>query len=109
MNTEWLKRINVGDTITASLLNKITSAINANTRAVKTPRQIDESDDTFSSGGSSGGSIGDEIFDSVSGTETTVTATDSNGDTVDIERVDIIEFQEQASGRTMTLNITYPL
>ena len=103
-NKELLKSINVGDVITADLLNKITAAINRNTQGFAGPRQIETSADT-----QFGGTIGNEVFDSTSGTETTVTITDSNGDTHDIERVDTIVLTEQTSGRTMTLNITYPL
>ena len=103
-NKELLRRINVGDVITAELLNKITVAINRNTQGYAGARQIETSADTeFDS------SVGNEVFDSTSGTETTVTITDDAGNDHTIERVDSIVFTEQTSGRTMTLNITYPL
>lgn len=105
-NIKILKGIKKGDVITAEYVTAIAEAINANTRAIATPRQLDDGDEIGVSGQTS---VGDEVFDSVSGTETTVTITDSNGDTHDIERVDTIKFQEQGSGRFLTLNITYPL
>ena len=103
-----INRIKVGDVITARLLNDITYAINANTKAISAPKEVLQKGEVLQSSESSG-TIGNEVFDSTSGTETTVTATDSNGDTVDIERIDTIVFTEQTSGRTITLNITYPL
>lgn len=103
-NTEWLKNIRVGDPITAEFLNMITQAVNRNTQAVRNPRQINDPDDE----NQGGTNIGNEVFNSTSVTETTVTHTDSGGDTVDVERVDSIVLQEATTGRTITLNITYP-
>lgn len=111
MNNEWLKGIKVGDVITAEMLNRMTKAINANTRAVSGPRQKTNLDAAAAPGVNTGGggSIGNEAFAAGPSdiTSTTVTLTDDNGDTVDIERVDEIVFTESTSGRTMTLTITY--
>ncbi len=103
-NKAVLPKLKVGDVITARLLNEISTAVNANTAAVRAPAQIIEEDP-----GTEEAVIGDEVFQSTSGTETTVTITDSNGDTSEIERVDTIVFTETTSGRTMSLSITYPL
>jgi len=104
---DLIKNISVGDVITADLLNKIATTVNANTRALRSPRSIAIPDDELTNDPSTG--VGNEVFDSTSGTETTVVHTDSAGDTVSIDRVDTIVLTEQTSGRTMTLNITYPL
>ncbi len=102
-NNKILGRIKVGDVITSELLNSITLAINDNTKAVASPVQADPYEDSNTE------SVGNEIFDSTSGTETTITITDDNGDQHDVERVDSVVFTEQTSGRTLTLNLTYPL
>lgn len=100
-NNNVLNRVNVGDTITASLFNDITTAINSNTQAIAAPRQKDSSEELTATA-----SVEDEVF-SCTVTESTQTATDSGGDTVDIERVDTVSCVETTTGRTMTLNITY--
>lgn len=111
-NKEILKSIKVGDVITADLLNRITSAINRNTKAVHTPREVQpktrSNSDYADPSIPGGGPIGDEVFNSTSVTETTVIATDSGGDTTNIERVDQVVLEETTTGRTITLNITYP-
>ena len=109
-NQNLLDRIRVGQVITAELLNDISGAINDNTVALAGPRTVEDGSEGINSDADGGETqLGDEVFDSTSGTETTVTITDSNSDTHDIERVDTIVFTEQTSGRTITLNITYPL
>ena len=104
-NSEVLKGVKVGDVITADWLNKVAAAINKNSSAIKAPTQKDI--DLGSSGG--GDSIGDETFSASSGniTTSTVTITDSSGNTHDIDRITQIVFTEDATGRSMTLNITY--
>ncbi len=110
-NHEILKGVKPGDVITSAWLSSVATAINANAQAIRSPREVlqpaEDTNESTSSG--SGSSVGNEVFNSTSGTETTVTVTDSNGDTSDIERVDTVVFTESTSGRTMTLNLTYPL
>ncbi len=111
MNNEWLKGVKPGDVITAEMLNRMTKAINANTRAVSGPKQKTNLDAAAQPGvGTSGGAaIGDEVFTAGPAdiTSTTVNITDDAGDIVPVERVDNIVFTETTSGRTMTLSITY--
>lgn len=100
-NTNVLQGIKVGDTITADFLNRITQAINHNTKAVSAPTQKTETGnengttDSYWSAGAS--DITDE----------TVEITDSNGDTHDIERITEIVFTNDETGETMTLQIAY--
>ncbi len=107
-NHDVLRGVKPGDVVTAEWLSRVATAINANTKAVQSPREVlqpaEETNETTDTE-----SIGNEVFDSTSGTETTITITDDNGDDHDIERVDSVVFTEQTSGRTMTLNLTYPL
>jgi hypothetical protein len=102
-----LLNIKKGQSITAAYLNNTTRVVNAGNRAIRAPIEVLQSDEEIRSGGG-GSSIGDEIFNSTSVTESTQTATDSGGDTVPLERVDTIVFTEQTTGRTVTMNITYP-
>ena len=106
-NHEILIDTKRGQIITAKKMTRISRAINANTSAIQTPREVLQPNDITEE--TEGGGVGNETFNSTSGTETTVTATDSAGDTLDVERVDTVVFTESTSGRTMTLNLTYPL
>jgi hypothetical protein len=101
-NISILKGVKVGDRITARLLNGITDAINKNTNSIAAPRTKKNNNSTEVEAAG----LTDLTFNSTSVTESTQTATDSNGDTVDIERVDSIVF-ENSSGNVLTLNITY--
>lgn len=103
-NNDVLKGIRVGDTITADFLNRLTMAINRNTVAVAAPSQKVEA------GGSGEGATDNNSSWSAGAaniTDETVEVTDSNSDTHDIERITQIVFTNDATGETMTLNITY--
>jgi hypothetical protein len=101
-NITILRNVKIGDRITSKLFNAITDAINKNTNSIAAPRNFTKNNSTEVE--ASG--LTDLTFNSTSVTESTQTATDSNGDTVDIERVDSIVF-ENSSGNVLTLNITY--
>ena len=104
-NHEKLQDIGAGEQITAKYLTKTTRAVNENSRAIRAPREVLQvAEDLQNSGG---GGFANEVF-SGAVTESTQTATDSNGDTIDLKRVDTIVCTETTTGRTMTLNITYP-
>lgn len=105
-NHRILEGIKAGDVITATWLNQVKTALNANTRAINGPKRKISATEQNNEGVSA---IADESFSAGSTdiTSTTVTITDSNGDTHDIERIDEIVFTEDTSGRTMTLSITY--
>jgi hypothetical protein len=103
-----LKDISPGDGITAQYLTKTTRAVNEMSRAIRAPREVLQPLEELTGNQSSEGeTVGDETF-ACTVTESTQTVTDSNGDTIDIERVDTVTCTESTSGRTMTLNITYP-
>lgn len=101
---EMVKPLKRGDPLTAKRLNRIVESVNANTDAIKSPRQKD-----IEAGSSGGSDIGDESFTAGPSdiTSTTVTITDDAGNDHDIERIDTIVLTETTSGRTMTLTITY--
>lgn len=100
-----------GKIITASNQREFAEAINANTKAIRGPREIQQKAEelgAIETNPDESPVIGNEVFDSTSITEQTVTGTDSNGDTIPLERTTQIVLQEQTSGRTMTWNITWP-
>jgi len=100
-NNTILSRINIGQIITADLLNGITKAVNENAKAITGPKQKTSSQaDPLTSGAAN------EVFSSTV-TESDITATDSNGDTTTLKRVDVVTCTEDTTGRTMTINITY--
>ena len=103
-NNEVLQGIRVGDRITADFLNRITTAINRNTTAVAAPTQKTVA-------GGQGEGVADNNTSWTAGasdiTDETVQLTDSNGDTTDVERITVIVFTNDATGETMTLNISY--
>jgi hypothetical protein len=103
-NHEVLKDIAPGTEITAKYLTKTTRAVNEMTRAIRSPREVLQPSEELQT--PAGEDLGNEIF-ACTVTESTITATDSDGDTIDIERVDTVTCTESTSGRTMTLNITY--
>lgn len=95
-----IRKIKKGQAITANYLNDIANAVNQNSKGVSGPKQRKQSDE-----------VGEDTdldltFDSTSITNETVTITDSNGDTHDIERITQITF-ENSTGDVLTLNITY--
>jgi len=102
-----LGRIKPGDVLTAELINQITAAVNANTKAIPTPKTVENYISETDPGAPS--NIGNESFSAGPSdiTSTTVTITDDNGDDHDIERIDEIVFTESTTGRTLTLSITY--
>jgi len=106
-NHDWLKQFQPGQKITAEFLTRVSNAINANTRAINAPKQRTNLDDVIKGGGG-GGSLGSEVFTSSSITEETVVSTDSNGDTANLERTTQIIFDEDTTGRQITLNIVWP-
>jgi len=101
-NHEILQGIKVGDTITADFLNRLAMAINRNSQAVAAPSQVIEP--AAPGNGEPGSSWSAGASDI---TDETVELTDSNGDTVGVERITVIVFTNDATGETMTLNIAY--
>lgn len=102
-NHDTVSETKKGEIITARRQTEMARAINANTTARKRPTQKD-----IPSGSPGGEPLGDEVFNTVSSTEESVITTDSNGDTVTTQRFTQIVLTETTSGRTMTLNISYP-
>ena len=102
-NNQIINDIDPGEVITATRLNRLARGINLNAQAIKAPREVLQAAEEIS-GGASG--IGNEVFSSTV-TESDQVATDSNGDTTTLKRVDTIVCTETTSGRTMTINITY--
>ena len=100
-NNRVLAGIKVGDPITADFLNRISEAINLNSQAVSGPTQKTLAETAVDPGGTVWNAAATDI------TDETVTLTDSNGDTSDIERITTIVFTNAVGGETMTLNITY--
>jgi len=102
-NHEILRGLKVGDTITADFLSRLAMAINRNAQAVAAPSQVIEA------GGSGEGAAANSSWSAGASdiTDETVELTDSNGDTVDVERITVIVFTNDDTGETMTLNIAY--
>lgn len=103
-----LQGIKPGQVITADWLNKITAAVNENTRQVKRPGQISKKTGDGSAA-TGGGGVGNETMKAYADeiTTETVQLTDSNGDTVSVDRITQIAFTENSTGRTFTLQIDY--
>ena len=103
-NNNVLQGIRVGQTITADFLNRMRDAINTNTAAVNAPTQKDVFESPLDPGGAT-----DSVWNAGAAdiTDATVTLTDSNGDTTDIEQITTIVFTNSQTGARMTLNITY--
>lgn len=92
-NTDILRRIQVGDVITAKLLNEITDAINRNTAAVAAPRDRDESR-----------SANQTTYTETERTTSSVQIFDQNEENyATIERIESITLQSDA-GDILTLN-----
>ena len=101
MSRETVETFNKGDIVTAKKLSGYAKAINRNTKAIAAPRQKDIS--TGETG--SGGGLTDLTFTEDSRTETTVTITDSSGNTHDINQIDQVVLSN-SSGDVLTLNFT---
>lgn len=106
---QFIPETKKGQVITARKLTDIATAINTNTRAIRNPREVAQRAEELTGTAGSGGTLTDESFSATATdiTSQTVTITDSNGDTHDIERITQIVFSESITGREMTLNITY--
>jgi len=85
-----LQNIKVGDTITAKLLNDIVKTVNSSSQNIAAP------------------SNQPIIYGEISRTWETVTATDSNGDTVDFEQMRSVTFRT-ARGDIMSLVFNNPI
>ena len=107
-NHDMLDDINSGDSITAEYLRRTTRALNANTRAIRAPREVLQVSEELqqSSGGATTEVLGNEVFSSTV-TESDQIVTDNAGDELTLKRVDTIVCTETTTGRTMTINITY--
>ena len=92
-----------GDRITARYLNSMASAINRNTAAISGPRNVTRA--SAQTGG--GAAFSDYTFNEVSRAESTVTVTDSNGDTHSVNQIDQIELSNSA-GEVLTLVFDNP-
>ena len=103
-----LQGIKPGEIITADWLNRITRAVNDNTRQMKGPGQVSKKTGDGSEA-TGGGGVGNETMKAYADeiTTETVTLTDSNGDTVSVDRITQIAFTENDTGRTFTLQIDY--
>lgn len=105
-----LKDIRPGEVITANWLNKITRAVNENSRQVRTPAQksTSKTGDFSKSAGGAGGP-GDETLKAYADeiTTETVTLTDSAGHTTDVDRITQISFRETTTDRVFVLQIDY--
>lgn len=106
MTRDILKDIRPGDIITAKKLNDIQRAINENTKAIAGPREVlqpaEELENTSLN-------LVNEVYTvgAADITSTTVTITDSNGDTHDIERIDSFTATESTTGKTVSYSFTY--
>ena len=92
-----------GEVITGRLMTRIARSINANTRHLSGPRQQGALDDTEDENTQSE----DYNFTETSRTNATVTITDSNGDTHDIDQLDQV-ILVNGRGQVMTLNFDNP-
>ena len=99
-----LKRIKPGDPITAKFLNSLAETLRAVEGAVQKPTQKD-----IATGDSGGTTASNQEYTAGASdiTSETVTITDSNGDTHDIDRITQIVFTNDADSSTLTLNISY--
>jgi hypothetical protein len=94
---EIVRKIRIGDAITAEYLNAITRIINENSRAVHAPRQAKSG-----AGADAAGGLLNLDFTETSRTETTTPFTDDNGDVVNIDVVDTVTFTNE-TGEILTL------
>lgn len=89
-----------GQAITAERLDNMVRNINANTRGLSGPKQQAAKEESDAEAG-----LTDLVFTEISRSETTVTLTDSNGDTVNVNQIDQV-IMENASGDLLQLNFT---
>ena len=104
-NVKTVSEIKAGEVITARHLNSMSTAINGNTQALAGPKQQSALEQSESGGASAG--VIDFDFIETSRTSSTVTVTDSNGDTHQIEQIDQVIFRNGA-GDQLTLTFTNP-
>lgn len=105
-NKTPLRGIQKGQAITADFLNTQIRAINANTKAVRAPRMLTRTQAGAGQDFQDPGTI-DLEFTETSRTTSVRTLTDSNGETVNIDVIDSVTF-ENSGGFIMTLNFNNP-
>lgn len=98
-NQVQIRKIRRGQPITARYLNDMGAAINRNTIAISGPRNRNR-ESLAGAGGGTG--LTDLLFTETSRSETTVTVTDSNGDTHNVNQIDTVELTNSA-GDVLTL------
>lgn len=103
-NHEIITDISTNEIITAERLNRYGRGINQNAVAIKAPSEALQANEDIT--GAESEIISDEVF-SATVTESDQVATDSNGDTTTLKRVDNLVCTETTTGRTMTISITY--
>jgi hypothetical protein len=91
-----IRRIRIGDPITAEYLNAITRVLNQNNRAIHGPKQVAAGGDAAAAG------LLNLNFTETSRTETTTPFTDDAGDVVNIDVVDTVTFTNE-TGEILTL------
>jgi hypothetical protein len=102
-NSRKIAGIKRGQVITGHHMTEMSLAINANTRFLTGPKQQKALEDTENANAGSG----DLFFTETSRTSTSVTITDSNGDTSSVEQIDRVDFRN-SSGETLTLIFNNP-
>jgi hypothetical protein len=99
---EIVRKIRIGDAITAEYLNAITRILNENSRAVHAPRQA-----KAGAGADAATGLQNLNFTETSRIATTTPFTDDNGDVVNINVMDTVTFTNEL-GEIMTLNFNNP-
>lgn len=105
-NKRSIKRIAKGHVVTAEHLNSMTMGINANTRAIQAPRTRQRNLSGTGQDLGNSGTVDLNFTETVRATSVR-TLTDTNGDTVSIDVIDSITF-ENASGFELVLNFNNP-
>jgi len=108
-NDRIINRWSTGHAITASRLNNIVDAVNKNTQGLASPRQkpeYNEDKDRQDNGPQDLGAQS-KTYNEKSRTFTTVTVTDSAGNTHSIEQIDSVTF-EDGYGNELILNFSNP-
>ena len=100
-STGRIERWKKGDPITAKRLQRMASNINDNTEGLAGPKQQGAKEQSDSA------EVADFTFTETSRQETTVTLTDSGGDTVQVNQIDQVTMQN-SSGQTLVLNFNNP-
>lgn len=105
-NKRTVPRIARQAVITASHLNHMAMGINANTKAIQAPRTKQRSISGTGQDLPNSGTI-DFTFNEISRTTSTRTLTDTNGDTVTVDVIDSITFENDAEFQ-LILNFDNP-